>query len=373
VGTIRLYDRLIASAERAVSRPAWRAKVALLAFALSLYTAWPPYAELRAGSFHEDWDAVLAQCAHPLTPQTHDPASHSAKIAFRLTVPALAYVLRLGLPGLLVLQHLALFGLFCYAALLAERATNDRVTAWFATLGLALTFPGNVLCSDLAGFFDGVAYALLLAAMFHRGRLAVFALCLAAAFVDERGFLATGLVFLWHWTDRRLAAAVALAGATYLAARFVLGHFCGLHTPTSGTNLLPEQAHRLPFALWTAMEGFWLPVLFAAWLALKGGQWLRTLPYLAASAVLAAIALSVIDITRSMGYLLPVVFVGLRELAHSRPLLSLRRLVLSAALISLVPTCFASGQRTIVFPPLPWVLARSWSPDQPEAPARDAQ
>src|ERR1700676_2924703 len=119
---IRQYAAsVIGFAEQAVARRFWRIKITLLSVTLSLFFAFPAYDDVVRPEFRgSTWPAVLDQCRDPLQPRDYEPSSHESKLAFRLTVPILAHVLGLALPGLLGLQFFCFLTLYYAVALLAE-------------------------------------------------------------------------------------------------------------------------------------------------------------------------------------------------------------------------------------------------------------
>jgi hypothetical protein len=363
-GCLKLADRL-------ASGRFWKMRLALIAAALSLLVQFPSYDVLAAGVFDADWQPVLEQCRHPLEPRSYPPESHASKLAFRLTVPVLAHVLQLSFAGLLLLQGVLFLWMHYGVVSLAAIATKDRISAVFLSLGFAFIFPGCVLCSDIRGVFDVAAYALLVWAMCARHPLLVFIGILAANFTDERAFIASAIVFLWFhvmrlpeneaedapvgWRIDGRMAAMVVAGVVYLLSRFLLEEVFGLHISSGGTNLLVRQINILGLGMWTGLEGFWVLValsLVCLWLEPRR----RLLAfYLACLAVLIVVAGSVNDVTRSMGYLLPAIFLSARVVARTESLDVLRRLVLLSALICLFPTYYAGGKNTVMmYFPLPF-------------------
>ena len=135
------------------------------------------------------------------------PASHEAKLTFRLAVPVLARTLHLGRDGMLAL--FALCGVFTlYLTLdLSFRITQNRIAAAAVCLGVACVWPGVLAFHQLlGGFYDAVALCLVLAAMWAPAPLAAIGL-LAAAWTDERALLAGLLVMVYAGLRREPGAA----------------------------------------------------------------------------------------------------------------------------------------------------------------------
>jgi hypothetical protein len=114
----------------------------------------------------------------------------------------------------------------------------------------------------------------------------------------------------------------------------------------------------MPMGIWTALEGGWLLVVLAFVALYHRKKWILAV-YAPMILSLIVVAMSVIDITRSMAYLLPSLPIALSVLASDTPK-NLRYVVLTSAIISLLwPTYYAGGKSSIWWQyPLPMQLVR---------------
>jgi hypothetical protein len=357
-----VFARLFAWAERFTAGRYWKWKAAALFVPLSLVVACPSFTSVDSGTWADKWDAFLTQAEAPFTPHHYDSDSHFAKLAFRLTVPVVAHVLHLGKGGCIVLMVVCLFGLFYFLAGLAEKALAGRPDAFILTLGACFIFLGNVLVSDMRAVFDVVSFVMMAAAMYTRSSAVLVPMLLLGYFNDERALIASPLILLWHLVEGRsvpilrelfraprIAWMVPVSWLIYFALRHLLGTLFGLQIESGGTNLMLEQMNNWMFGLWTGLEGWWLPVLAGFMLLLLQRRFAFTALFAAAMAVVVVVAWSVIDITRSMAYIFPAVFIGLAVVARSETPATMRKLVLLTFLLCLFPTYYADSDRMILY------------------------
>ena len=354
-----LVGRFLAWIERLADSRRWVLWTALAATALVLVFSFPPpRATVRIGEAPE-WGPLYGKLAHPLTPQNQeDPGSHGAKTAFRLSVPVVAHVLGLGPRSLKLLEILAGIALFALVAVGAERASGDRRCAVLVALLTASCFPGISAFVEHRGFFDAVAFLGLALACAWRSPVAVFCGVSLAAWTDERGMIAAGLVALLHFADaprqggaRRFldarVLAVVAAGLVYAGGRQILAARFGLSTPLAGTGLgfLIAQMNNAPLGIWTGLEGGWLLVLAASLVLWRQGRRTLLLASLLAGGGVVVVALMVWDITRSMAFVLPALFLSLRVLRDHESREDLTKLCRVAFVIALLwPNYYVAGK-----------------------------
>jgi hypothetical protein len=225
---------------RLANRRNWRLVGTLAALALSLSITFPhiSYFTGRDRAIQSFWPVIERQAAHPFAVDdvVHtDPTNHAAKMAFRLTLPLAARVLRLGEPGLIALQMLLGVWLLYLIAGIADSLFKDRVAALALMFAVGSTFIGKAAFLELGGIGDGVAFAFLAAAAYFRAPPIVFVSVLIACFTDERGALSAPLVAL-YWTIRETwrsprAWAVVAGLMSYCALRLWMIRAFGMHTP----------------------------------------------------------------------------------------------------------------------------------------------
>jgi hypothetical protein len=239
--------------------------------------------------------------------------------------------------------------LFVVVARLAERETGDRVTATFLTLAFALTYAGSVAFLEVRANFDATALLFLAVAALAIKLRWVFLATFAATWTDERAIFAASLVFLFHALKQRgTAAAVAAAVVVHTILRFVLAQIYDLTDPLliGGDAYFTDQFNNLPLGLWTGLEGMWLLVGAACVVLWHHRQKFALTSYLFFMAGVTALAIAVIDVTRSMIYLLPAVFVAVRILSRTS-IPDLRKLAGWAFALSFVwPVYYVGGNHS---------------------------
>ncbi|HEY1497329.1 MAG TPA: hypothetical protein VGF49_22385 [Candidatus Solibacter sp.] len=330
----------------------------LLVLAFSLFRAFPNYNFLRETENQRTWRdaAIKGQELTADMARRFPPASHEAKLNFRIAVPLLARALHLGRDGMLAL--FALCGVFTlYLTVdLSQRITQSRITAAAVCLGVACVWPGVLAFHQLlGGFYDAVALCLVLAAMWAPAPLAAVAL-FVAAWTDERALLAGLLVVVYAALRREPARVIAIVagGGVHAATRFWFANAYSLHTAFDGVGLaiFLKEFNIAPLGIWTGLGGCWLLVAAGMWVLLVRRRFAAALAFALALCVVIGAALVVEDVTRSMAYTLPAVFVGLIALVESEPPVAIERLASASAFICvLVPTYFTqSGNATWLLP-----------------------
>jgi hypothetical protein len=368
------YDRMIRLAERIVAGRFVTAKIALTALAVGLFFSFPNYQRLVAEGNRKTWVGILEKSDDPFRDMTtkYEPILHESKLNFRLTVPIAAKLLGLGMTGIFALQSACGVLLLWAAAVIFRRITGDGVAALFLTIGLASTWAGTTGFVELrGGVFDVVALLFLACAVLAEGPLLAGLAVFLAAWTDERGLIASSLVVLYHVYRRydgvgdRISAffgpaptGVVLSWAAYFATRFALAQTYHMRIATAGVNhrTFLNQLNNLPMGCWTALEGGWLLVLAASIVLVK----MRQLAFLAAFAlslsIILVFAMSVFDVTRSMAYALPAVFIALEVLRRTESGADLRAICVAASALSFLwPNYYAEINNTIWwYSPLPF-------------------
>lgn len=349
----------------------WKIKTVMAAFLLSLFTAFPGY-ERFFRHFEENehhWYAIARQTDHPLTYTPYRATHHDANTSFRLMLPVLGYISGLSgapLPAkvifYLAVHALSLFILLYASASLLFRITEDRVTACILCLALAMTYPANSLPGDLWGGYDSLAYALIALSFLATSPPLIFLAILAASFTDERALICSSLCYFFHSLENRPApqwqylfsfnkrnSSVLLAWIIYFALRLFLTKHAGFHTNTATAEIawivLKEAVSNIPSGILSSIEGFWLPVLLAMYALWFRRQRTTLYFYTACISIITLVAFSVLDITRSMAYVYPCLFVAFLFLRKEN-LLFLRHLALIVLLCCLFPTYYVYGQNT---------------------------
>jgi hypothetical protein len=138
----------------------------------------------------------------------------------------------------------------------------------------------------------------------------------------------------------------------------------GIATDTVGVSpkLALVQFNNFPAGAWTGLEGGWLLVLAATMILIRGRRLLFLAAYLGAIAIILVVSMCVYDITRSMAYLLPAIFVALDVLAEVESIPDLRLICGMSSLVSIISPNYCAVVDTLIFwnVPLP-VRLLSWA------------
>ena len=355
-----LAERVRSVVERSVDGPRWKTRAVLVVFAFSLFRAFPNYNFLRTAENQDTWKYAAIKVNDPTADMARrfPPAQHEAKLTFRLTVPLIARALRLGRDGQLVFFALCGILTLWLTLDLAHRITQDRLAAFATCLSVACVWPGVLAFHQLlGGFYDAVAICLLLAAMRVPAAPAALAI-FAAAWTDERALLATPLILVYAALRRERGRAVALAlgAAAYGGTRLAFAAAYGLPTPWNGIGLavFVRQFNMLPLGVWSGLAGCWVLVAAALGTLVLRRRYGIATAFVLTLAMIVAAALIVEDVTRSMSYALPAVFVALCALTESEPPeVVLRLAACSAAICVFIPTYWTqSGAATWLLPAL---------------------
>jgi len=310
----------------------------------------------------EKLNRISEQIAAPFAHHADRSATHLAKMTFRLAAPLLARVLHLSLAQLLALQVLVGFAVFYRVAGLLEASLRDRVAAGLLTLGLSFVYFGYQYVYDVGGYFDGLGYAALLFALSARRWGVIFGLCLWGAFVDERVLAASTLLVFWYGVRQhdwqvpglvrllftRPATAVYAAWVAYAALRLALAWHYQLDSPGGlvGISALSHSAWQelLVLGLVTGFSGYWLPVGLAGALLLFQRRYGVLALLLGSFAPIFVGAFAVTDITRSLAFGMPMVFICLDLLGRYTTLAERRYLAVVVLVVAfLIPPYYTIG------------------------------
>lgn len=346
-----VYENIIRRIEKFTSSKYWKIKSVLTLTFLSLFFASPQFSGYEK-TFKEikGWQAFHQQNEQPLTPLDFNGASNAAKRTFRLTVPILAFVFHLNDYSILAIEWLVniLFLYFCI--LLFENISNDRSIALLGAIGLTFIYNGHAGFTDNNAWFDIVAYLFLLLAMLYSNVFLIFIFTFLASWTDERAVVASLLIFLWwkfneikaidfsfasYFKFEKKSSAVILALLFYGGGRYLLTMYFGLQTPAKGIGLevLMNATDALGLGLWSALEGFWLLLIVCYIFLFRQKKYVVALSISLVIAVIMLIAYSVEDITKSAGYMFPVIFIAVAILFETISKIDLRRLLLLCAIV----------------------------------------
>ena len=249
---------------------------------------------------------------------------------FRLTMPVLGYFLGLNVNGLILLQEFCGILMIILIILLVARITNDRVLALMFALGFGFTYLGKACFIDIRPWFIGMAYFFLLVSMFSKKPLLIGLSILLASFTDERALIASGLVFIWWklqlsggervrlkdiFKPDRFTISIVIAWIFYFVIRYILIHRYGFSAFKGSSDiLLNDIRDNYRYFMMDSLTGIkWFEIFIGLGLIL-----LLSLKYhliavlmLINLAILAFAALADTDITKSITFIFPAVFISL--------------------------------------------------------------
>jgi len=370
----RLRCRIDAGIDRILSGPHWKLKALFAVVVIALFRAFPNYDALQTNFFETKWRDVQIKFDHPLidTSRIFPAGSHESNLTFRLTVPILAHVFHLHEAGVLIFLAFVGVVLLYLVLKVAFTLSASKRVALFVCLTVACTWPGEAAFHELrGGYYDALALCLLLAALATPSSLLTAAFLFLAAWTDERALIASLFVFLLYACEstgrlrRFLAgkpAAVVVAAAGYIATRAYLTatHSYSLTAGGVGLSVLAQQTNVIPLAIWTGLGGGWILVVLGLLALFRQKRYLAAAAFCAALLAMIGASLTVVDVTRSMAYCLPAVFVALAALSNSQGIKRVEKLAaISAAISLLVPTYYLEGSAGLWWLyPLPMQIAR---------------
>jgi hypothetical protein len=333
----KLLDGYTYSGFMLLSTKRWAHYTALICTLNSLFLAFPSYQKIftddpKVNDYLSFWNRINEQADHPLTVFVYPPASHEAKVSFRLLAPLLARFspfesLNYRMAYLFLLQHIAGFFFFYFLALFAFRYTQDRATSSLFALMFSMTYLGHCFFYELYGFFDGIAFTLFLVSMYYYQKWFCAIPFFLAFWIDERAVIGSGLVFLFiisHdidfsrrsvWMEMAYKSRPLLvAYIAYFVFRRYLEIVFSLAVPIgteydAGVGLIFKQARTIPLATFLSYEGIWLIFLLGSVVLWFSSSRLFLSLYLLVFTFIMIVSFSVWDVTRSIMYGFPFMLV----------------------------------------------------------------
>ena len=338
-----IADKIISVVEKFSNTKYWLGKSVAIITIITLIYAFPNYkGALSRDAQTETFDTVsrkmIPNISEMVARQIKDPmmvipsygGAQPEKRQFRLTMPVIGHVFCLSVNGLILLQQLIGILLFTLLILLTIRITTDRTMGILVALGFAFTYLGEACFIDLWPWFDGVAYCLLTAAMLVKKPFLIWFFIVAAAFVDERALIASPLIFLWwklilYDTNNlnfkqlikpdKYALSIVIAWITYSAIRYFLMKYHGFQTYSGGItgpdSAIKQTWKYFSFALLTGVKWFWLFILAGLLQLFVKKNYITLLLLIFISCIIILVSASVFDVTKSVTYIFPVVFICL--------------------------------------------------------------
>lgn len=367
---MQFNTRVYKAIESITANQYWLLLSALLLVAVAMFFSFPSYGDMNA----KEWEPLFEKAANPFANGSYADGTHAAKLSFRLVLPLVVHYLHLNITGVLIL--LGIVGMLnLYLVLkLAHNILQDRQQAFIVGLCSALIYFGKCSFTELRGtMFDGLAICFLLSAMLSRYYLATAIFIFLSAWCDERGLIASALVWLYFVIKNdepvffkkifsKQLLSIYLAWIGYIAVRYVLSTTYGLHTDAKGVGLgvLLNQINNIPIGIWSALEGLWLLVIMGGVLLYNHKRYMELLKYIGISSLILILGLSVVDITRSVVYIFPVVFIALHLINKYSEKEMLHKLLWYALILCFIyPAYYTGGKSSIWWTyPLPLQVLR---------------
>ena len=376
---ISLGNRVIHWLEKIATQKNWLLLTALLCTTLSLFLSFPQKEIIFSDYTNVPEVVGLKQkFATPFSNIDVPQGSHQSKLTYRLTVPVLAHYTKTSFEFWKCIEILCGALMFYIAAALAYRLLNkNRVNAILTALLLSVIFAGTTSFIEFRGTFDGLAIFLLICGCYFTNPIFLFLITLSASFCDERALIASAFMVLFHSDIKtplksqifalfnKKTIPIYIAWGIYFYIRFVVLKYMTFDMHGIHLRVPFEQRHNLCNGLWSAFEGGWLIILCALLVGFSRKKIWYNLAWCFTMTVSVIVAFFVIDITRSMAYLTPCLFIALKQLGNnpsSKDESYTQTYLLIAFIISLVwPSIFFGGNEAWWFaPPLPLSVLRDY-------------
>lgn len=279
---------------------------------------------------------------------------HIANMRFRILLPALWMVFHSAAALYIIQLVLGVCQLYMTMQLVYS-ITQDRLQAFYFTLGFAGLYTGAAFYLDFYGFGDAYAFTLMTAALYFRKPFLIFIAVFLAALVDERALLNTSFIMLFHWLTNpkqdfnkltlksiylnKAIVAALLAGCIYMIIRLYLTVHFHLKTPYGGPSPLfhvRDALKQFGFRVWTGFESFWILILMMLFLL----SYRRIYVLLALVMLLLSITVFTFllqgDHTRTAAYAFPLFFVAMVLIRDEVSQPELRAILMLVSIISTV-------------------------------------
>lgn len=342
-----LHSAFLNPIDKFTTQKWWRMKSVIVLTILSFVFSTGAFFYLPTAFTLDNWKSFNFKKENLFKQPPFSEESHAAKKTFRITVPLIAKTLHLN--NWLTVAFIWICNcLFLYfSILLFEKLLTNKVAALLGTFALTFIYVGHAGFTDINTWFDGVAYLLLLIACLSTSHWLIFLSIILACFTDERAYLSSMLVLLFHFLEVRDAKFLSnlktnkkaiftfLGVATALALRLLIQIKYNLHTLTGGTTLdrIMNDSDFWGMAVWTHLEGFWLLLLLVGIILLQEKKYTLTSLLFLIVAAFSCSSFLIFDKTRSGAYIFPIIFIGISLLKNKLKVTEWNYLFLLIAII----------------------------------------
>jgi hypothetical protein len=342
------FKSIFAKIDTNLNNKTWKLRTVLSGFIL-LFLFTSPFFNFQYVDT-TSWQVIEQQAEHILIPVRAVSESHDAKMTFRLTVPALAWLLRLHRDGLIVLQFIVGFLILYLFVDVLHRDTNSRAVTFVANLIAVSCYFCFSAFYDVFGRVDAFAYLFLLLSVWFKNPLLIFISVFLGSFCDERALINSWFVLVyWQmqviqprlYSKYSLTAngmAVILAWVTYAVCRYVLIRLYNFPTETGGIGLsvFLESRHYIPIAVFSTYGMAWWVILAAFGILIVRKQWLLFAMLAAGLGASTIVALLVTDINRSLAYSFPILLISMGILCRNIEASELKKILIVLLLLSMI-------------------------------------
>jgi hypothetical protein len=248
--------------------------------------------------------------------------SHESKLFYRIFIPLLIKITG----GSILWIYVGQFVLGILTLLFFHRVLHalfkDVYVANALFLSCCFILPLRLPFIQVNGWLDAFPISMLLLACFFNNRLLQMMLVFASLWCDERAFIASGGVFFYHLWGREIKISVILSSPVlialflYVSLRLYVRYLTGFEIPAGnasglGPIVLLDSLPKFLFDYYRVYEGLLYIVFVAITLLFYQRNYFFAFSILACMCLQIAAALFVLDVGRSLCYLitlLPIVF-----------------------------------------------------------------
>jgi hypothetical protein len=322
----------------------------LITFFIILFFSFPPFYSSSEGS---SWNALFRQINNPFQNSNSNQFSHDSKLTFRLLPVFIGKIMFLNKTSFVIFQYF--IGILSIRVLLDifNEKLKNLYFAFLLTLSYGFIYCGKVSFIELRGIFDGLALFFILITFYKSNKYLIFSCILLSSWTDERGLIASSFVFLHYLiiyfndkknSTRAILISIIFSWISYFAIRFLITYIFDLKTNTGGINTktLALNFELFPISLYGALEGFWLFFLINFFQSKYKFSFVNLLLLLCMFIVL-LVSYFVYDVTRSLAYLFPSVFILLSSISKYKQE-QIRNIVFCVFILSfLFPAYYIGG------------------------------
>jgi hypothetical protein len=350
------YNKLIYSLEKFLNRKYWYLATTIITVLVILFLTAPSYFALTKAfkpcSDCVDFQDEINRADHLFKPTKYPEYSHMANTQLRITVPVIAKLM--GTRSKIVvfiIQEIFGISFLLITCLLSYRLTKDKIISAILTLSIGFIYVGKAAFVDVEGLLDSFAYFFLALALFTRNKPLILVSLLLAYFTDERALLSSSLIAIFYFLEfleinkdkinfysfiKARAFYMLLSWILYFTIRFILFKLYGLNNPSTGIVL--PNLHNLAYIFWDGLQGFWLLVVFATlYIIIEKRFFILSLLIIAVLVIVISTSM-VYDLTRSIAYIFPLIFVSLFLIEKAMNKFQVRKIIILSCLI-----CFLCG------------------------------